>query len=235
MLARWLPVGPWSGPLAAALVTGAVAPPLAWHVLRLRAALLKARSDAVDSSFREDSTGMVRRLVFLDLAEREWARAGRYGGAVALLLVEIDRLRSMTEHSGDGVADALMAALAQDILKSLRGADMLARFDGAQIAVFLPQADPTGALDVADRIREGVEKLSVPGLPAATRVTASIGVAVMRPAHHPLSTLLTDTGHAVQAARQAGGNCVRLAPIDRRRPLQRGPLPGGHKAAREGD
>lgn len=234
-LLLWLPAGAWSAPLAAALLAAAAALPLTWHARRLRAALAQARLEAVDAGLRDADTGMFRRGPFLVLVEREWARAARYGGAVAMLLVEIDRLRGLTDASGPMVADALLAGLARDIGKRLRGADLLARYDDAQLAVFLPEADPTGALDVADRIREGVEKLTVPGLPPDTRLTASVGVAVMRPASHPMAALLADAASATATARQAGGNCVRIAPPDRRRPVPRGSSSGGHAARREGE
>lgn len=174
-----------------------------------------------EALLRDPQTGMFHRPAFLALVERDWQRAGRYGGAVALLLVEVDRLRALTERAGAGVADHLLAGLGRQVLASLRGADLLARFDDAQLAVFLPQADATGALDVADRIRVHVERLELPGLPAGAPISASIGVSVMRPMHQPLSVLVADAQRALQSARQAGGNCVRLAPDD---PL---PLPGG--------
>lgn len=167
-----------------------------------------------DAAMRDPQTGMFHRPAFLALAERDWMRASRYGGAVALLLIEVDRLRSMTDRAGPAVADALLCGLARQVLESLRAADLLARFDDAQLAVFLPHADPTGALDVADRIRDGVQRLELPGLPEGARFGASIGVAVLRPLHQPLSTLVADAQQALRLARRAGGNCVRMAPGD---------------------
>lgn len=167
-----------------------------------------------DAIMRDAETGMFHRPAFLALAERDWLRAGRYGGAVALLLVEVDRLRPMTEQMGARVADALLAGLGRQVAASLRAADLLARFDDAQLAVFLPQADATGALDVADRIRDMVEQLRLPGLPEGATFTASVGVAVLGPLHHPLDALVQMTLHALQTAREAGGNCVRAANTD---------------------
>ena len=87
------------------------------------------------------------------------------------------------------------------------------------MAVFLAHADATGALDVAERIRERAEQLEVPppaaaGGAAPLRVTVSAGVAHLRPAHLHLQALVDDVEDAVAAARQAGGNCVRAAPVD---------------------
>lgn len=208
----------------AALAGGAIAAAAAWRrpAPLERPAAVATSGDAV---LRDTQTGMFHRTAFLALAERDWLRAGRYGGAVALLLIEVDRLRQMTDQMGPRVADALLAGLGRQVLASLRGADLLARFDDAQLAVFLPQADATGALDVADRIRDMVEHLTLPGLPESARFTASCGVAVLRPLHQPLTALVGLSQQALQQARQAGGNCVRSASADAAWPPARDAAP----------
>jgi diguanylate cyclase len=210
-LAAGWPGWPWLAAAGAALVAGLAARPQ--RAAPVDRPELPPRP-AGDASLRDPQTGMFHRAAFLAIAERDWLRAGRYGGDVALLIVEVDKLRAMTDQSGPGVADALLGGLGRQILASLRAADLLARFDDAQLAVFLPQADPTGALDVADRIRDRVEQLRLPGLPDGARFTSSVGVAVLRPLHQPLSALVGHAQQALQAARLAGGNCVRSASTD---------------------
>lgn len=205
-----LPDSPWLVAAAAAVVAGLAA----WPQRSRLPAPAPAPAPVGDASLRDPQTGMFHRPAFLALAERDWLRAGRYGGDVALLLVEIDRLRQMTEQSGPRVADALLAGLGRQIQASLRAADLVSRFDDAQLAVFLPQADATGALDVADRLRDLVEHLQMPGLPESARFTASVGVAVLRPLHQPLSALVGHAQQALQQARQAGGNCIRSANVE---------------------
>lgn len=223
------PQTPWPAALATAAVAALVAGAAAWSRPRLPAdpavvnrvpvaATAPTRRASPlpvgDAVLRDAETGMFHRPAFLALAERDWLRAGRYGGAVALLVVEVDRLRPMTEQMGRRVADALLAGLGRQVMASLRAADLLARFDDAQLAVFLPQADATGALDVADRIRDMVEHLHLPGLPDGARFTASVGVAVLRPLHQPLHVLVDLAQQALQSSREAGGNCVRAANTD---------------------
>jgi diguanylate cyclase (GGDEF)-like protein len=210
------PQTPWPAALATAVVAGAAAGAAAWRrpAFKPVATVDSPRVTVGDAILRDTETGMFHRPAFLALAERDWLRAGRYGGAVALLLVEVDRLRAMTDRMGPTVADALLAGLGRQVLASLRAADLLARFDDAQLGIFLPQADATGALDVADRIRDMVEHLSLPGLPDGARFSASVGVAVLRPLHQPLHELVTMSQQALQTARLAGGNCVRSASVD---------------------
>lgn len=179
----------------------------------------RAAAETGDATLRDPHTGMFHRGAFLALAERDWQRAGRYGGALALLLVEVDRLRPMTERAGPAVADHLIGGLGRQVLRGLRGGDLLARFDAAQLAVLLPNADATGALDVADRIRQQATQLELPGLAPGAPISASVGVALMQPLHRPLAMLVADAQRALQGARQAGGNCVRLAPEDSLPPI----------------
>jgi diguanylate cyclase (GGDEF)-like protein len=188
------------------------------------------------------ATGMARPL-FMDLAEREWARARRYGSGAALVLIDVDRYARLCEARGPSAGDAVLGELLRLTAPSLRPADILTRYSETQMAVLLAQADATGALDVAERIRERAEQLEVPldSAHAPTqrlRITVSAGVAHLRPAHLSLQALVDDAEDALAVARQAGGNCVRAAPIDpararglgagrgerRAQPKQNGPL-----------
>ena len=112
----------------------------------------------------------------------------------------------------------MLAELLRQTAPTLRTADVLTQFAGAQMAVFLAHADATGALDVAERIRERAEQMEVllTAAPKAQhlRVTVCAGVAHLRPAHLSLQAMIDDAQDAVVAARAAGGNCVRAAPVD---------------------
>jgi GGDEF domain-containing protein len=72
------------------------------------------------------------------------------------------------------------------------------------------------------------------GAGGAIRVTASVGVAVMKPQpqSQSLQALLDGAEAALQAARLAGGNCVRAVPYQAERATSRGPSVGDNQAAR---
>ena len=204
----------WAAPAAAALGVLLAGIPLALITYRL------ARRAAEQGAMGETGavTGMARPL-FMDLAQREWARARRYGSGAALVLIDVDRYARLCEARGPNAGDAVIAELLRQTAPTLRPADILTRYSETQMAVLLAQADATGALDVAERIRERAEQLEVKlesavEPPQRLRVTVSAGVAHLRPAHLSLQALVDDAEDAVMAARQAGGNCVRAAPVD---------------------
>ncbi|MBL8339898.1 MAG: GGDEF domain-containing protein [Rubrivivax sp.] len=154
------------------------------------------------------------REMFMDMVAREWSRARRYGTGAALLLVEVDRYPRLTEALGETAGEKVLAEVLAGTAPTLRGADALARYEAGRFTVFLAHADATGALDVAERIRERAEQMEVPVPPRRVRFTVSVGVAHLRPAHLYLQALLDDVVDALAAARGAGGNCVRAAPLD---------------------
>lgn len=192
-----------------------------------------ARAVALAAGALDPLTGISARGPFLALAEREFARSRRYGIGAALLLVDIDRFRRLIDEPERAAGELVLREVAASIQFTLRGADALARFGSAQIAVFVAHADALGALDVAERIRERVEQLEIACRDQRLRATVSVGVVLMRPAHLSLQAVIEDAEAALGAARQAGGNCVRAAPVDRRRLPQgwRGPSVGDNQAA----
>ena len=203
----------WSAGAAAALSAAAVVLVLAWPVF----IHLNRLADHPHATLvPEHASGTASKAMFLDLAERERSRARRYGSGAALLLVDVDRSARLSEVHGAAAAHAVLRELARQTSPTLRGADTLTLFGPTQMAVFLAQADATGALDVAERIRERAEHLQTPlpgnGPAQALHATVSVGVAQLRPAHLHLQALINDAEDAVLAARQVGGNCVRAAP-----------------------
>lgn len=220
-----------AAPVAAAVAVTIVSVPMALLVARLLRELAANRDKLARLDTIDLVTGASNRAPFIALAEREWARVRRYGGEPALVVVDVDRFARLCEQRGPGAGDEVLRAIVREVAPTLRGADVLARFGGSQLAVWLAQVDAIGVLDVADRIRERTENLAVEWGEQTLRVTASVGVAVLRPTHLNLSSLIADAEGAVQAARQAGGNCVRSAPLDPARARLIGPSVGDNQAA----
>ena len=230
-LSPWLAGSPWLAPLAAGLAVAVATLPMAALLHRLTRG---SASLPVGGAIHSPS-GAARPL-FMELAGREWARSRRYGTGAALLIVDVDRFARLADSRGADAASATSAVLAQMLsltAPTLRGADLLTRFSDSQMAIFLAQADATGALDVAERLRERAEQMEVPmpydAARRPMRLTVSVGVAQLRPAHLNLQALIDDAQDAVLAARQAGGNCVRAAPVDMSR-LRASDWRDGHRA-----
>jgi len=165
----------------------------------------------------DDLTGLSNRRHFLELVEREFARCRRYGDDGALLLIDADHLRRINEHLGQLCGDALLLEVTKRVGTTLRQPDLLARFGGAELAVFLPNTDPLGALDAAERIRQQVASAPYTWNQTHVVATVSIGVATVHQGQLSVDTMVLEAEQALEAAKEAGRNCVRTGPIKPRR------------------
>ena len=203
--------------LAAGVCALLLAPAIGALLARLVTELERANSQIGVLATHDELTGVANRRHFMLTAEREMARCRRYDTDGAVLLIDADHFRRVNDTHGHLAGDALLREMARAAGRSLRQPDMLARFGGEELAIFLPHTDPLGALDVAERVREQVGSLRLVWQGRKVGTTVSIGVAALGSGHGTLDALLRDADAALREAKQAGRNCVRAAPIQPRR------------------
>ena len=194
--------------LCAALIT----PPIAWPLLRMVCRLEAARAQLDVLATRDELTGVHNRRQFLVLADREWSRCRRYDMSAALLMVDVDLFKGVNDEHGHLAGDLMLREIARAAGDTLRQPDLLGRFGGEEFMVFLPHADPLGALDAAERIRSRVAQLRLEWKGQSVCATVSVGVAALDMSHDSLAALIQEADLALYAAKDAGRNCVRTAP-----------------------
>jgi diguanylate cyclase (GGDEF)-like protein len=183
------------------------------QVLRLARAVIELEERQQKAAVDDDLTGVSNRRHFLQTVDREFARCRRYGEEGALLLIDADHLRRINEHLGQSCGDALLMEVTRRVGLTLRQPDLLARFGGAELAVFLPKTDPLGALDAAERIRQQVASTPYQWQQTHVIATVSIGVSTVHPGQLSVDTMVHEAEQALEAAKEAGRNCVRTGPI----------------------
>jgi len=169
------------------------------------------------SDIRDALTGAYTQRYFIAAADREWSRIRRHGEDAALLMIDADHLRRTNETHGQACGDAVLVQLTRLVIATLRQYDLMARFNAGVLVVYLPQTDPIGAIDVAERIRERIANFRMSWPSGAVAVTVSVGVASIGADHAELDQVIGDAGAALRAAKQAGRNCVRAAPVPPKR------------------
>jgi len=162
---------------------------------------------------RDGLTGAYTQQHFVAAADREWSRIRRHGEDAALLMVDVDHFKRLNDEHGTAAGDAMLVEITRLASSTLRPYDLLSRFGGGVLVVYLPHTDPLGALDVAERIRERVAGLRLAWQGKSVKATISVGVAGIGAAHAGLDAVIGDAGAALREAKSAGRNCVRAAPI----------------------
>ncbi len=185
-----------------------------------RAGVGAAGADA-QAPARDALTGAYTQLHFVAAADREWSRIRRHGEDATLLMVDVDHFKRLNDEHGMPCGDAMLVEITRQAAGTLRPYDLLSRFGGGVLVVFLPHTDLLGALDVAERIRDRVAGLRLGWQGKKVKATISVGVAGIGAAHAALDAVIADAGAALREAKAAGRNCVRAAPI----PPKRNPAP----------
>ncbi|MEZ5781212.1 MAG: diguanylate cyclase [Rhizobiaceae bacterium] len=153
-------------------------------------------------------TGLANRYVFDQQASDRADSAIRAGKPCVVMLIDIDRFKSVNDTFGHVAGDQILRSVASVIARSARAQDLVARYGGEEIALVLPGCDLTNAQLIADRIRAGVEatRTEVRGLPLA--VTVSIGFSVMAGVDDSFLAALQAADEALYSAKAGGRNRV---------------------------
>jgi diguanylate cyclase (GGDEF)-like protein len=223
--------GPWLGAIIGAAVAAVAVPATLWLAWRRQPVCAAPPTPAAQRPVREPSTGAYTQPHFIAAADREWARLRRRGEDAALLMVDIDRFERLNDEHGREFGDGVLTEVTRQAVSTLRPYDLLARFGGGVLVVYLPQTDPIGALDVAERIRERVAALRLTQGGKTVSASVSVGVAPIGESHAALDAVIADAGVALREAKAAGRNCVRSTPIPPRRSPSSGTIAGDRRRA----
>ncbi len=129
-------------------------------------------------AFHDSLTGLPNRALFMERLKQAMDRAGRQGGRVAVLFVDLDGFKDINDSLGHEAGDKLLTAVGQRLRACLRPADTVARLGGDEFAVLLEgNPDASEAIGVAKHI---LGKLRAPFTLERQRivVNASIGIAL---------------------------------------------------------
>lgn len=114
---------------------------------------------------------------FYHQLDMETGRSSRYGQALALLMLDIDHFKKYNDTFGHLAGDKVLTRISGVIKACLRTMDSAYRYGGEEFTVLLPETSAKEALNVAQRLRESVEKERFQPIPdKETGITISVGV-----------------------------------------------------------
>jgi diguanylate cyclase (GGDEF)-like protein len=118
-------------------------------------------------------TGLPNHRFFQATLSGELGRAQRHNHALSLLIIDLDFLKEVNDRFGHPSGDMVIKSIAEIIRSTCREIDFAARYGGDEFTVILPETPLSGAIQVADRIRERIASEKFPGI---GNITASIGI-----------------------------------------------------------
>lgn len=192
--------------------------------MRLRILLRRKRqADVVRASVEnglrmaviDPLTGVYNRRYAMPRLAGIAAQAAQEGADFAVMVVDLDRFKSVNDRFGHAAGDAVLCEMARRLSENLRMADLLARIGGEEFLVALPNISLEDAERVSDRLRRVISETPV-RLPSGEvlEITASIGVALGTGCGHQsedVAALIELADQALLRSKHLGRNRVTFS------------------------
>ncbi len=155
------------------------------------------------AALHDPLTGLPNRTLFAAQAQAALRRRETTGGAVLVLLLDLDRFKLVNDTYGHATGDELLAALAPRLLAAVEPGDTVARLGGDEFAVVCRRPEAVDPPDIVRRLQQAwADPISLRHGDVYT--TGSIGVAIARLGSDTATGLLRDADAAMYAAKDAG-------------------------------
>ena len=153
-------------------------------------------------------TGIDNLRTFYELANQEFKRFVRYGGDLALIVIDLDYFKEINDTHGHAAGDEALRLFVQAVKGTLREQDIFARAGGDEFRIMLPGTQVAGASLVAERIRLAVSQLCVESPHGRANLTISAGICACQPGDESLDDVTRRADEALYRAKDAGRNSV---------------------------
>ncbi len=179
------------------------------QLAQIEALQLELQSQAIHDAL----TGLYNRRYLAETLPREIARAAREAQPLCVIFLDLDHFKAVNDTYGHAAGDQVLQAVGHFLEQSARASDIVCRYGGEEIVIVCSGMALTAAEQRAEAWRASLGRLAIVVDGQAIHVTISAGIAGF-PTHGALTdSLLLAADGALYAAKAAGRNCVRTAPL----------------------
>jgi diguanylate cyclase (GGDEF)-like protein/PAS domain S-box-containing protein len=156
-------------------------------------------------AFVDSLTGLPnRRFVELKVTQA-WEEHQRFGRMYGLLMLDLDRFKSVNDSYGHEAGDALLKVVARTLAHSQRPADIVGRWGGEEFLVLMPDLTAVELGDLAERCRVLIAHSSVINGGARISTTTSIGATVFH-AEESAQATIRRVDELMYESKRSGGD-----------------------------
>jgi len=156
-------------------------------------------------------TGLYNRRLFDEYCDKELNRAKRYGHQLAVVILDVHKLKEVNDRHGHLQGDQILQLAAATLRKTLRASDFAFRIGGDEFALLLPQTDTEQANTLCRRVRAQYEG-DIHSLKLDPGVTLDFGIAVLPVDGEQKSELMGTADDRLYQLKNAGRIASRLTP-----------------------
>jgi len=151
-------------------------------------------------------TNLLNKATLQKELERQLNYSQRYSRPLSLLMIDIDHFKNVNDNFGHLTGDQILSQVGKRLQQNLRQQDLAGRFGGEEFTIILPETLLSGALILAERIRESISSQPFLINKITHWITISIGVAECNNQRMTSSELLEQADLALYQAKNNGRN-----------------------------
>ena len=163
--------------------------------------------DIEERAQRDDLTGVYNRRALFVAMEESKVRADAVAEPLSICMIDLDLFKRYNDEFDHLTGDHVLRTFAQFVQQGLRASDVFGRYGGEEFVQIMRNTTLAGAVADAERLRERISALEIPGLPSIGRLTVSIGVAQYEPGEAIIRTFAR-ADEAMYRAKERGRNRV---------------------------
>jgi diguanylate cyclase (GGDEF)-like protein/PAS domain S-box-containing protein len=149
-------------------------------------------------------TGLKNHRAFQERLSLEMDLAVRHHQPLSVVMLDVDHFKQFNDTFGHPEGDEVLRQSAKLLLTNVRETDMVARYGGEEFVVLLPQTDATGAVCIAERVRQAFQQAAW----SKRLVTVSVGVASLGEKSSEECNLIDQADKALYRSKSGGRNRV---------------------------
>lgn len=202
-----LNAGPLREDLAVAVIAPLVIVPLiSFQILQALYHLDQAEQQLRVLSYTDELTQVYNRRYFTQYVGQEFKRAQRFGETFSIAILDLDNFKQINDQFGHFAGDYVLQTMTRILTKSIRQADILARYGGDEFIFLFPRTNRQQILAWLARIHEASAEtlITLDGL--QIRPLFSVGVTDYDPSIASVDELLKQADDSLYRAKRKGGN-----------------------------
>ena len=176
------------------------------RILDVHLELVLAQESLRFAAMHDFLTRLWNRAEIVSFLERELERAMREKKPVGIVLLDVDRFKSINDSLGHRTGDVVLKELAQRLRSQLRAYDGVGRYGGEEFLLVLPGCDLGCALVRTAEIQRSVAAAPFAPDLAKVSITVSMGITIAHCGAGDSATLLHDADLALYRAKNSGRN-----------------------------
>ncbi|QIR13882.1 GGDEF domain-containing protein [Shewanella aestuarii] len=166
------------------------------------------RNQYMRQAQRDGLTGIYNRQTGQDLAENELVQVLANNGHYSIMILDLDFFKTINDRFGHATGDWALKKITHVVEDIIRPSDIFCRLGGEEFVIYMPYTDELTAFNLAETVRQEVERINTKYSGHDFSITVSIGVSALNKEDLSLDPLLNKADIALYECKSQGRNKV---------------------------